>query len=86
MRPGPIMVASILVWSVISAGALAAAEEADKGAAPAASPPTKAAPDAAKEPAPEPAAPCVAARGSCAASLPRRRYSCGVQPTCFLKQ
>ena len=52
MRPGPIMVASILVWSVISAGALAAAEEADKGAAPAASPPTKAAPDAAKEPAP----------------------------------
>ena len=54
MRPGPIMVASILVWSAISVGALAAADEQDKGAAPVAGPAAKATPDAAKEPAPPP--------------------------------
>ena len=45
MRPGQKMAAAILMWSAISAGALAAADEA--GAAP--GPPAKAAPDVPKE-------------------------------------
>ena len=54
MRPGQIMVASILMWSAISAGPLGAADEADKGPAPAPGPAAKGTTDAPKEPVPPP--------------------------------
>lgn len=52
MRPGPTLVASILVWSAVLAGAPVVADEADTRAAPAAGPTTKASPDLPKEPVP----------------------------------
>ena len=56
MRSGQKITAAVLVWSAISLGALAVAQEPDKGPpAPAApSPAAKTAPDAPKEPAPPP--------------------------------
>jgi len=52
MRSGQKITAAILVWSAISAGALAIAQEPDKGATPAPGPAAKAATDLPKEPAP----------------------------------
>ncbi len=56
MRSGQKITAAVLVWSAISLGALAVAQEPDKGPpAPAApSPAAKTSPDAPKEPAPPP--------------------------------
>ena len=56
MRSGQKITAAVLVWSAISLGALAVAQEPDKGPpAPAApSPAAKTAPDAPKEPVPPP--------------------------------
>ncbi len=52
MRTGQKITAAILVWSAISAGALAATDEPDKSAPAAPGPTTKASPDVPKEPAP----------------------------------
>ena len=53
MRSGQKITAAILVWGAIFAGALVAAQEPDKGAAPVPGPTTKASPpDVPKEPAP----------------------------------
>jgi len=55
MRSGQKFTAAILVWSAITFGALAVAQEPDKGPAPAVpGPAAKAVPDAPKEPAPPP--------------------------------
>jgi len=54
MRSGQKITAAILVWSAVLAGAAAAADEADKGPAPAPGPAAKASPDIPKEPAPPP--------------------------------
>src|SRR5687767_4070136 len=56
MRSGQKITAAVLVWSAISLGALAVAQEPDKGppALAAPSPAAKASPDAPKEPAPPP--------------------------------
>ena len=55
MRTGQNITAAVLVWSAISLGALAVAQEPDKGPAPAApAPAAKTSPEAPKEPAPPP--------------------------------
>jgi PRC-barrel domain protein len=54
MRSGQKIMAAILVWSAVLAGASMAADEADKASAPAPGPAVKTAPDAPKEPAPPP--------------------------------